>query len=63
MVQDSLRVHLVEVETGRIENKREKGEEKINFIGIWLERMGEWKIGGAQMFSSLTHQFGKKIEE
>ena len=45
MVQDSLRVHLVGVETGRIENKREKSEEKINFIGIWLEKMGGWKIG------------------
>ena len=63
MIQDSLRVHLVGVETERIENKRKKSEEKNNFIGIWLERIGGWKIGGVQIFSSLTHQFGKKIEE
>ena len=42
MVQDFLRVHLVGDEIGRIENKRKK----TDFIGIWLEKIGGWKIGG-----------------
>ena len=35
-----------------IENKREK----IDFMGIWMERKGGWKIDEAQVFSPLIHQ-------
>ena len=41
MVQDSLTVHLVRDETRKIKHKREK----TDFIGIWLEKIGGWKIG------------------
>ena len=35
-----------------IENK----EEKIDFMGLWMERKGGWKIDEAQVFSLLIHQ-------
>lgn len=41
---------------GRIENRGEKSRKKIDFIGVWLERKGGWKIGGAYVFSLLTYQ-------
>ena len=33
-------VRLVGSKTGRIENRAEKSEEKTDFLGVWLERMG-----------------------
>ena len=33
-------VCLVGSKTGRIENRTEKSEEKTDFMGVWLERMG-----------------------
>ena len=52
----TLRVHLVGAETKRIENKGEKSGEKIDFIGVWLERRGGWKIGEAHVFFLLAYQ-------
>lgn len=52
----TLRVHLVGGDIGRIENRGEKSGKKIDFIGVWLERKGGWKIGGAYVFSLMAYQ-------
>ena len=34
-----------------MENGEAKSREKIDFIGVWFERMRGWKIGRVQVFS------------
>ena len=60
---------MVEGEIERIENRREKSGDKIDFMGVWLERRVGWKISGAQVFSLLSYQncispiWGENIEK
>ena len=42
-------------EIGRIENREEINGEKNDFMGVWLERNGGWKIDKTQVFSPLVH--------
>ena len=39
-----------------IKNKREKSWEKTDFIGVWLEWKGRWKIGRTYLFSPIAYQ-------
>ena len=39
-----------------IKNKREKSWEKTDFMGVWLEWKGRWKIGRTHLFSPISYQ-------
>ena len=64
----TLRVCVVGEILRMMENGREKSEEKIVFVGIWLVRRDKRKLVGSGCFligptKMLSPQFGEKIKE
>ena len=68
IILKTLRVCVVGEILGMMENGREKSEDKMVFMGVWLVRREKRKLVGSKCFflgstKMLSSQFGEKIGE